>query len=295
MRHDTVGLIGIGLVGLSVAEHLLHAGYHVVGCDIDAEACRRFEAIGGAVAAHPADVADRARRVVLSLMTSVVVRDVIEGDSGLLRADGFPEFIIDTSTGTPAEAEDLAQSLAARGITYLDATINGSSSQIRAREGVFMVGGDPDGFEACRDLFDHIGKAAVHVGPSGAGSKAKLATNLVLGLNRLAFAEGLVFAERLGLDLAAVLDLLKMTSAYSRAMDVKGEKMLKGDFSPDAYAAQHLKDLTIILSEADQTGQELPLAQVHHAILSAVVEAGGGQLDNSAVIDEIRRRRKAQP
>jgi 3-hydroxyisobutyrate dehydrogenase-like beta-hydroxyacid dehydrogenase len=129
-----------------------------------------------------------------------------------------------------------------------------------------------------------------YLGPSGSGSKAKLASNLVLGLNRLALAEGLIFAEKLGLDLEAFLELLKVTPAYSAIMDTKGEKMLKSDFTPQARLRQHHKDVSLILKYAEQAGQELPLSKVHLDVLQKAIESGDADLDNSAVIKELRRR-----
>jgi 3-hydroxyisobutyrate dehydrogenase-like beta-hydroxyacid dehydrogenase len=175
-------------------------------------------------------------------------------------------------------------------MAYLDATISGSSRQIAAREGVFMVGGDQRAFTACQSLWDTLTEKVFYLGPAGSGSCAKLASNLILGLNRLALAEGLVLAEKLGLNLERFLDLLKQTPAYSRAMDVKGRKMIDQDFAPDSRIRQHLKDLRLILQHADKHGQALPLSSVHLDILERALAAGDGDLDNAGVIRELRRR-----
>ncbi len=152
-----------------------------------------------------------------------------------------------------------------------------------------MVGGEPEGYEACKDLFGALAKKFFRVGPSGDGSKVKLAGNLVLGLNRLVLAEGLVFAEKLGLNLQTFLNLMKKTPAYSCSMDVKGQKMIEEDFKPQSRISQHNKDLAIILDYAERFGQSLPLARVHKQIMEAAINAGDGQLDNCAVIKQIRR------
>ena len=119
----------------------------------------------------------------------------------------------------------------------------------------------------------------------------KLATNLVLGLNRLVLAEGLVFAEKLGLDPSTFLDVLKAGPGYSVAMDVKGDKMLRGDFAPESRIRQHRKDVALILKYAGEGEQELPLSRVHLAILESAMAAGDGDLDTCAVLKEIRRRK----
>jgi len=288
-RNEPVGLIGIGLVGTALAEHLLTAGFDVVGFDVDESRRDHLVGLGGRAAAGPAEVARRCRRVFLSLMTSEIVREVVEGPGGLLAVETPPQFLLDTTTGDPEQTAALADRLAKRGVQYLDATVSGSSQQIRDREAVFMVGGAREAFEACRDLFAAVTERALYLGPSGSGSKAKLASNLILGLNRLALAEGLVFAERLGLDLRAFLELLKLTSAYSAIMDTKGEKMLTGNFTPQARLAQHHKDVRLILDYAEKLGQELPLSRTHLEVLERLVGEGDGELDNSAVVEGIRR------
>jgi 3-hydroxyisobutyrate dehydrogenase-like beta-hydroxyacid dehydrogenase len=248
--------------------------------------------LGGTAASGPAEVASEARRVVLSLLTSSVVRQVIEGDRGILQAEPLPELILDTTTGDPEETESIAALLADRGIGYLDATISGSSAQIEDGEGVFTIGGTKEHLAAARDILEALTDKVSHVGPAGSGARAKLVINLILGLNRAALAEGLAFAEALGSDLSSMLPLLAATPAYSRMMDSKGQKMVEGSFEPQARLSQHRKDVRLILDLAGRAGQELPLSKAHLAILDAAVAAGDGDLDNSAVIEELRRRRR---
>jgi len=285
-----IGLVGIGLVGTALAERLLAEGFDVTGFDVDPAGCERLRKLGGKAVPNLAEVARESDRVVLSLPETGVVLRVVEGPGGILEAERPPKYIIDTTTGDPEDTVALARRLAGRGIHLLDATISGSSQQVRDREAILMVGGEKAAFEACSDIFRTIGREAFYLGPSGSGSKAKLAGNLILGLNRLALAEGLVFAEKLGLELGPFLELLRVSPAYSAAMDIKGEKMLSGDFRPQSRIRQHHKDVSIILKYAAKLGQELPLSRVHLDVLEGAIAAGDGDLDTSAVIREIRRR-----
>jgi 3-hydroxyisobutyrate dehydrogenase-like beta-hydroxyacid dehydrogenase len=287
---DKIGLVGLGLVGTAMAERLLGDKFDVVGFDIDAEKCRQLEELGGKAASSSTQVAQGVDRVILSLPNTDAVREVVEGPAGIVRARTLPTYIVDTTTGDPDETAALAHRLVQRGIYLLDSTISGSSQQVRDKEAVFMVGGDKSAFEACTDILQVLADKVFYLGPSGNGSKAKLASNLILGLNRLALAEGLVFAGKLGLDLEAFLELLKVTPAHSAAMDVKGKKMLNSDFAPQARLAQHHKDVSLILKYAERLGQELPLSAVHLDVLAKAIAAGDGDLDNAAVIREIRRR-----
>jgi 3-hydroxyisobutyrate dehydrogenase-like beta-hydroxyacid dehydrogenase len=289
---DTVGVIGTGLVGSAIAELLLAAGLEVAVWDRLPSQMAPLAAKGARLAAGPGALGAECRRVFVSVMTTGDVAALAEDTEGLLSRSTVVEYLLDTTTGDPDETVQLAARLAQRGVHYLDATISGSSQQIRARAGLFMVGGDRAACSACEDLFGAVTDKWVHVGPAGSGSRAKLASNVVLGLNRLALAGGLVFAESLGLEPGAFLDLLKASPAYSTAMDVKGEKMIQGDFEPQSRIRQHLKDVEIILKYASSAGQQLPLSELHLEIMTAAVEAGDGELDNAAVIRELRRRRQ---
>ena len=140
-------------------------------------------------------------------------------------------------------------------------------------------------------VLDALFAARIHVGRLGDGGRAKLAVNLILGLNRLALAEGLVFAERLGLDPAAFLKIARGSAAYSQVMDTKGPKMVRGEFSPEGRVRQTLKDVHLMLEQARARGQQLPGLEVHEQILAACVRHGEADLDNCRIIEELRRRR----
>ena len=129
-----------------------------------------------------------------------------------------------------------------------------------------------------------------HIGKIGDGGRAKLAINLILGLNRLALAEGLVFASRLGLDPAAFLDVARVSAAASQVMDTKGPKMVAGNFVPEGRVRQTLKDTQLMLDQARKAGQQLPLLEIHADVLQACLAQGDGEYDNAIVIEEIRRR-----
>ena len=289
---STIGLIGIGLVGTAIAERLLAERFDVVGFDIEPVKCKHLEQLGGKAVDNPAQVAEQTDRVILSLPNTEVVLKVVEGPEGILESKTLPRYIIDTTTGDPDETAALAQRLKEKDMYFLDAPFSGSSQQVRNKEITFMVGGDKIAYEKCMNIFQTLATEVFYLGASGNGSRAKLASNLILGLNRLALAEGLVFASKLGLDRKAFLELLKVTPAYSAAMDVKGKKMLDGDFTTQARLRQHHKDVSIILKYSEKFGQELPLSSAHLDVLKKSIEAGDGDLDNSAVIREIERRNK---
>ena len=276
-----IGLIGLGLVGSALADRLLGGGQRVIGWDIDTGRRTALRERGGEVARDVQDVFSRCSQVLLSLPSHREVGEVVQAAGPSL---GRGHTIIDTTTGDPTSTEQLARTLDERGIVYLDATISGSSAQVRQGSVTLMVGGDAESFAACADIFASIGSRAFHTGPSGTGAKMKLVTNLVLGLNRAALAEGLAFAGSLGLDPDLSLAILQGSAAYSRIMDSKGERMIRGEFAPDARLSQHLKDVRLIVDTGRQAGLPMTLSAAHRTVLEEAESAGYGELDNSAII-----------
>jgi 3-hydroxyisobutyrate dehydrogenase-like beta-hydroxyacid dehydrogenase len=276
-----VGLIGLGLMGIALAERLRSGGLDVWGHDIDPSREDLLRQIGGRPVASAREVASACGRILLSLPDSDIVEAVL-ADVGPSLVAG--RIILDTSTGDPQRAAAMGRQLAERGVDYLDATISGSSQQVRDGQVVVLAGGPAAAFERCEDLFRLFARRWFHLGPCGRGSQMKLVSNLVLGLNRAALAEGLWLGKVLGLDTEVVLTVLRESMAYSRIMDTKGEKMIRGDFAPQARLSQHHKDVRLMLEAAAGAGTDLPLTQAHARLLELAENAGYGAQDNSAII-----------
>jgi 3-hydroxyisobutyrate dehydrogenase-like beta-hydroxyacid dehydrogenase len=287
---NSVGLVGLGLVGRAIATRLAGAGFAPAGFDRQAAACEAWAARGWRLAASPAELGATCDRIVLAVFDSAGVLDVVEGESGVL-AGGTPRALIDCSTGDPDALHALAARLAAKAIHFIEAPLSGSSQQIAAGAATMLLGASDDAIARHADLLGAIATVRIHVGGAGMGARAKLATNLVLGLNRAALAEGMVFAERLGIEPARFLELVLATPARSDAALAKGALMAGGDFTPQSRVRQHLKDVELMLRQAAATGQRLPLTTIHAELLRAAVAAGDGELDNAAIIQQIRRER----
>ncbi|MHC4331740.1 MAG: NAD(P)-dependent oxidoreductase [Planctomycetota bacterium] len=247
-----IGLVGLGLVGTAIAESLLAREFDVVGFDISPERCQQ-------AARYEHSPPGRRRPRPCRGNPAWLPRGQARGPA-------------------PTQIHHRHHDRRPRGNNVAGATARRTGNHISRFDHLRL------------NIFSALAEKVFYVGPSGSGSKAKLSSNLILGLNRLALAEGLVFAEKLGLDLEAFLELLKATPAYSAIMDTKGEKMLKGDFAPQARVRQHHKDVALILKYAQKAGQELPLSNVHLDVLEKAIAAGDADLDNSAIIKEIRRR-----
>lgn len=274
---NTVGVIGLGLMGTAITRRLLQLGYQPLVWNRSADKAKPLLDLGARWSDNPLADCDR---VLVSLFSSDIVADVL---GHMLPAARPGQYIIDTTTGEPADVVRLGQRLVGLGVHYLDAPISGSSEQTLRGEATVMIGGDPDAYTACADLWPVLGAHAHYCGPLGSASRMKLVTNLVLGLNRAALAEGLAFAKAIGIDPAAALGVLRGSAAQSRVMEVKGKKMLEGDYSPQARLSQHRKDVEIIQREAQTAGLDLPLSTLHLDLLRQAETEGLGALDNSAI------------
>jgi 3-hydroxyisobutyrate dehydrogenase-like beta-hydroxyacid dehydrogenase len=215
------------------------------------------------------------------LYNSDIVRQVVERFQAGIH-EGL--VVIDMTTGTPNDAERMAETMACRKASYLEAPVSGSSQQTRHGQVMIMVSGNQTAFETCSDLWRVLSISTHYTGPSGTAARMKLVTNLVLGINRAALAEGLAFAKMIGVDPKSALEVLKNSAAASRVMEVKGDKMISGDFSVQAKLSQHLKDVNIILQLATEHHCELPLSQTHQRLLESAEKLGFGEQDNSAII-----------
>ena len=288
-----IGIIGNGLMGMACARRLTAAGYRVSGYDVDPAKSAALAALGGSVATSLATLARECRIVVLAVFNTDQVETALEGPQGLLAAlpaDAPPLTAICVSTCDPDRISALAQRLPANRVHYIEMPVSGTSEQMAQGVALGLVGGDPAAAQAACDVLDALCPRRHHLGTAGNGGRAKLAINLILGINRAAMAEGLVFAERMGLDPGAFLDVAKNSAAYSQIMDIKGIKMIAGDFTPHGKIAQTLKDFSLMLELAQRLQQQLPLATTYTDIVEGCMSAGEAEQDNAAVISEIRRR-----
>ena len=293
---ETVGLIGLGLMGTALADRLIGAGIAVVGFDLEAAKRQKLVAIGGERADGIDELAQRCRHVVIAVFSADQAEAVIAALAGASPASSDRgRTLICTITCDPAHAVLLAQRAASAGFGFVEAPISGTSDQVARGDGVGLIGGAPSTDPAVSVILDAVLPRRFHVGDVGDGARTKLAVNLILGLNRLALAEGLAFAERMGLDLAGFFEVVRGSAAYSQVMDTKGGKMITGDFTPQGRVAQTLKDVHLMLAEAARLGQELPLCGVNAAVLESCVRHGEGERDSTIVIEELRRRRAAAP
>lgn len=282
-----VGVIGLGLMGGTLAGHLLERG-PVVGYDPVPERRAEHAARGGRAVASETEVAAQAAVVVLSLPNSEIMKSVC---AEIAEATSGPLLLVDTTTGDPDDSIEAAALLAEAGIDYVDATVSGNAAQARDKDVIFMIGGAPGPVDAATRLLEPLGRAVYSVGDVGAGARTKLVVNHVLSVNRVAVAEGLAVAEKAGLALGPVLDILRDSAAYSKAMDIWGDRMVDADhYPPASRVRQSHKDSRLINDHADRLGASSELAKVVRAEFVEAEAGGLADADNSSVMEVMRRR-----
>ena len=292
-----VGIIGLGLVGTALATRLKKAGYRCIGFDVRNEAMLAFETAGFKACESVNSILNQTNTLVLAVFdTSGVLAVVEQIQQHRKNKTKLPVItLIDCSTGDPSKLAELAHQLSAEGIQFIEAPLSGSSVQIENGQATLLLGGEAQHIESVRPVLNALATLQVHVGGAGMAAKAKLATNLVLGLNRAALAEGMVFAQTMGIQPETFLQLVLNTPARSEAAVVKGDMMVKEQFEPQSRIRQHLKDVQLMLDTAEMRSQNLPLSQAHAQLMRNAIAQGDGELDNAAIIRQIRREKTHSP
>jgi 3-hydroxyisobutyrate dehydrogenase-like beta-hydroxyacid dehydrogenase len=279
-----IAVIGVGLMGTSLAKHLMTAGFPVVVHDMDSAKVDALVKLGALRAGAIDQIAREVDVVMMSLPNSHVVNEVVN-DLRLFEAGRKELIVVDTSTPDPDMSAALAARLQEHGIAMLDGTISGTSEMFAEKNAIFMVGGDEAAFRQCQPIFAAASKAAFYMGPNGTGAKMKLVVNLVLSLNRMALAEGLTLAAKAGLGQAQALKVLMSSAAYSSAMDQKGSRMVERNFSkPASKLSTSYKDARLILGLGAKLDCPLPLMSLYVQALASEISKGRQELDPATII-----------
>lgn len=282
MNRETIGFIGLGIMGKPMARHLLGA-YRLIVYDHHPSNVERLTALGAEGAVSSEDVAGRSDVIISMVPDSPNVEDVYLSDDGVLVGVRPGALLIDMSTISPVTAIRVAVAAAEKGCTMLDAPVSGGDVGAHNATLSIMVGGERDAFERARPVLELLG-TPILCGPSGAGQTVKACNQIQVALNFVGMAEALVLGAKAGVDPTIVIKVLSGGYAQSRVMDVRGPRIVKGDFEPGFRSRFHYKDLNIIRETAKAFGASLPASALAHELFSAMLANGWGDLDHSAVI-----------
>jgi 2-hydroxy-3-oxopropionate reductase len=281
---ETVGYIGLGLMGKSIARNILKAGFPLVVHNRSRAAVEELVSEGARPASSPEEVAAQVDIVFTNLPDTPDVEQVVLGPGGIA-AGAHPGLIyIDNSTIRPAAARRIYEELDKVGVASLDAPVSGGD--IGARNGTLtiMVGGPASALERARPVFEAMGKTITHVGDAGAGQIAKAANQIMVAAQMVAMGELLVFAQKAGANPQKVIEAIRGGAAQCWTLDVKPPRLFKGERGPGFKAYMQAKDLGIVMDSARQYGVPLPATAVNAQLFSAMLEMGLAEMDNSAVI-----------
>jgi 3-hydroxyisobutyrate dehydrogenase-like beta-hydroxyacid dehydrogenase len=283
-----IGVIGLGLMGAAFAARLIEAGQAAVGFDIDRSRCDALKAMGGEVGGSVRDIGERCPTIVIAVYNAQQVEALLDE----LEGDGRnAPLLICTTTCAPDEIIAIAAHAARAGLAFVEAPVSGTSTEARDGTATALLAGEASAIEAAQSVLAILCPKRLYVRRIGDASRTKLAINLILQINRTALAEGIVFAESLGLDATAFLDAARQSAAYSSVMDIKGAKMLARDFTPQSRIAQSVKDSELILREAKERNLHLPMTSVQMALLRTAIALEGPDCDSAAIIAAIDRAR----
>ncbi len=280
---DTVGFVGLGVMGRPMAVHLLGGGLEVhlhsrSGVPAD------LTAAGGHAHANGAEVARSADVVFTMLPATEDVERAVFGERGIAEGLSPGKLVVDMSSISPVETVAFARRIEALGCEWVDAPVSGGEVGARAATLTVMVGASEAAFARVQPLLARMGRNVTRVGGNGAGQTCKVANQIVVALTIEAVAEALVFASKAGVDPSRVRQALLGGFASSRVLELHGQRMIDRNFTPGARIALHQKDLDLALESARQIGVALPGTALAQQLFEACRAHGGAAWDHAAMV-----------
>ncbi len=280
---QTIGFIGLGIMGRPMSGHLNRAGYPLVVHDLNREPVKELVSLGAREAHSAAEVAAASDIVVTMLPDSPDVEAVYLGPKGVLEGARAGTILVDMSTISPTTAKKVAQAAEENGCQMLDAPVSGGDVGARNATLSIMVGGSPDLFERVKPIFDVMGKATL-CGPSGSGQVVKACNQILVAVTLVGMAEALVLGAKAGVDPEIVVKVLSGGLARCGVLENRGLRVTRRDFAPGFRSRLHYKDLNIIREAGRAYGCSLPASALAHELFGAMQALGWGDLDHSGVV-----------
>lgn len=295
MHNTTIGWIGPGIMGKPMCENLLKAGFRLMVHARRPEAASELVAAGAGYCATPAELASQVDIVVSMVSDTPDVEAVLLGKDGVIAGGKRGLLVVDMSTISPVATRDIAAQLAAKGIRMLDAPVSGGDVGAKAATLTIMVGGDAADLAFARPLLEAVGKTITHIGDHGAGQLAKACNQLIAAQTVIAVTEAFTLASAAGVDPARVREALLGGFAYSRVLELHGQRILTGNYQPGFKASLHNKDMHIVTDTVAALGLNLPGTARAANGMQALVEQGQGDLDSSALATIVQQQARSTP
>ncbi|MNB78217.1 2-hydroxy-3-oxopropionate reductase [compost metagenome] len=288
-----IAWIGTGHMGVPMARNLIQAGYGLHVYNRTAERAQPLGREGAVLRKTPAEAADEADVIFLMLTKGEAVREVLEGENGVLSHLREGAYIVNMSTILTEEAKAFARLTEQAGGIYVDAPVSGSVGPATKGQLVILAGCSPEALEYCAPFFDRLGKSTIHFGDVGAGSSAKLAINLLLGVVAQGIGEALLFGESSGLKREQVLQMIDESAVSTKLFEAKKMMYVKEEFPAAFMISLVAKDLGLVQDEAKLAGLTLPLAEAAGKTYAAADREGRGELDMAAIVQQLKDMRRS--
>jgi len=281
---DSVGVIGLGIMGGAMSANLVAGGFKVTGYDIEAAARERLAAKGGAIAASPGAVAQAAGIVITSLPSPAALDEVVNGADGLIAAGASDLVVIETSTLTIEDKQRAHDALAGAGVTMLDCPLSGTGAQAITRDLLVYASGDRAAFERCVPVLDGFARGTHYVGDFGSGSRMKYVANLLVAIHNVASAEAMVLGMKAGLDPQVIYDVIADGAGGSRIFQLRGPMMVADDYEPATMRMEiWQKDMKVIGEFASGLKSPTPLFSASAEVYKVGMAQGRGKQDTASV------------
>ena len=284
---ETLGFIGLGIMGKSMAKNLMNAGYRLVVRDTNPDPVNELAAMGAESAGSAAEVASRAYKIITMLPDGPDVEEVVLGKNGIIENASSETKLIDMSSISPTVTKRIAGALTEKGTRCLDAPVSGGEPGAISGQLAIMVGGPEDLFNEMKPVFEVLGKSAVLVGDTGAGQTTKLVNQILVGIHIAAMGEAFLLATKAGVDPMKVYDAIKGGLAGSNVLNAKVPRLLERNFTPGFKIRLHQKDVRNALETAETLGLTLPLAGTVREMVARLVDAGKGDDDHGGIVQAL--------
>jgi 2-hydroxy-3-oxopropionate reductase len=281
---QTIGFIGLGIMGRPMAKNLIAAGHPLVVHSRRRGPVDDLVKSGAKAASSPKDVAAQCDVLITMLPNSPDVEQVALAKDGIIEGARAGLIFIDMSTISPIVSQKIGKALATKGVKMLDAPVSGGEKGATDAALSIMVGGDKDTFDAVLPIFQAMGKTITLLGPLGFGGFTKLANQIIVAVNLTALAEALTLGKKAGLDRELLLTALAGGLAGSKCLDQKKANYVAGTYNPGFKIDLHFKDLGLIMESARTLGVPLPATAVVQELFNAMRVKGRGGLDHSGII-----------
>lgn len=284
---ETLGFIGLGIMGKPMAKNLINAGYSLVVLDINKAALDELVGMGAKAATTPAEVASQVSKIITMLPDGPEVEEVVLGENGIIETATSETVLIDMSSISPTVTKRIAKGLAEKGALALDAPVSGGEPNAISGQLAIMVGGPEDIFNQVRHIFDVLGKSAVLVGGAGAGQTTKLVNQILVGIHLEAMGEAFLLAVKGGVEPEKVFNAIKGGLAGSNVLNAKVPLVIERNFKPGFKMKLHQKDLKNALETAQSLGLALPVTSIVQQFLNRLVGQGKGEEDHGGILQAL--------